>query len=122
MINVSRVVTSPMLSQTVQVRRTGKGLWVDGVYTPGEEEVLSFKGIVTQASSRDMEQVPEGDRQKGAIRILSTVPLYITGEAGSNLSDIVVYRGERYKVQSVTHDGDYGFYRAICTRLAKEVG
>ena len=52
MINVSRVVTSPMLSQTVQVRRTGKGVWVDGVYTPGEEEVLSFKGIVTQASSR----------------------------------------------------------------------
>lgn len=122
MINVSRVVTSPMLAQTVQVQRTGKGAWVDGVYTPGKAEAMSFKGIVTQASSRDMEQVPEGDRQKGAIRVLSTVPLYITGEAGSNLSDIVVYRGERYKVQSVTHDGDYGFYRAICTRLAKEVG
>lgn len=122
MINVSRVVTSPMLSQTVQVQRTGKGAWVDGVYTPGEAEVQSFKGIVTQASSRDMEQVPEGDRQKGTIRVLSTVPLYITGETGSNLSDIVVYKGERYKVQSVTHDGDYGFYRAICTRLAKEVG
>lgn len=122
MINVSRVVTSPMLSQTVQVQRTGKGAWVDGVYTPGEAEVLSFKGIVTQASSWDMEQVPEGDRQKGTIRVLSTVPLYITGETGSNLSDIVVYKSERYKVQSVTHDGDYGFYRAICTRLAKEVG
>lgn len=122
MINVARVVTSPMLAQTVQVQRTGKGAWVDGVYTPGESGTLSFKGIVTQASSRDMEQVPEGDRQKGTIRVLSTVPLYITGEAGSNLSDIVVYRGERYKVQSVTHDGDYGFYRAICTRLAKEVG
>lgn len=122
MINVARVVTSPMLAQTVQVQRTGKGAWVDGVYTPGEAETMSFKGIVTQASSRDMEQVPEGDRQKGTIRVLSTVPLYITGETSSNLSDIVVYRGERYKVQSVTHDGDYGFYRAICTRLAKEVG
>ncbi len=122
MINVARVVTSPMLAQTVQVQRTGKGLWVNGVYTPGEAETLSFKGIVTQASSRDMEQVPEGDRQKGTIRVLSTVPLYITGETGSNLSDIVVYKSERYKVQSVTHDGDYGFYRAICTRLAKEVG
>ena len=121
MINVARVVTSPMLAQTVQVQRTGKGLWVNGVYTPGEAETLSFKGIV-QASSRDMEQVPEGDRQKGTIRVLSTVPLYITGETGSNLSDIVVYKSERYKVQSVTHDGDYGFYRAICTRLAKEVG
>ena len=122
MINVSRVVTSPMLSQTVQVQRTGKGTWVDGVYNAGEAETLSFKGIVTKASSRDMEQVPEGDRQKGSIRVLATVPLYITGETGSNLSDIVVYKGERYKVQSVTHDGDYGFYRAICTRLAKEVG
>ncbi len=122
MINVSRVVTSPMLSQTVQVQRTGKGTWVDGVYNAGEAETLSFKGIVTQASSRDMEQVPEGDRQKGSIRVLATVPLYITGETGSNFSDIVVYKGERYKVQSVTHDGDYGFYRAICTRLAKEVG
>ena len=122
MINLSSVIHSPRLSQTYTILRSS-GMWQEGEFVrDGSPSSLLFRGIVTVATARDLQQIPEGNRQAGAMRILSTEPIYVTGELEENgYSDILLWNGEKYRIVSVTPDRDYGFYRAICTRMPGEV-
>lgn len=118
MINLSRVIHSPMMSQSITILRSS-GIWESGEFVKKDSpETLIFKGIVTVASSRDLQMVPEGDRQGGAMKILTTERVYVTGEADgkANYSDVLLWRGDKYRINAVTPDADYGFYRAVCTR------
>jgi hypothetical protein len=124
MINLAAVIHSPMLSQSITIKRSS-GIWEDGEFVRNDDspETLILQGIVTVASARDLQMVPEGDRQSGAMKVLVSERLYVTGEGDnkSNFSDILVWRGESYRLHSVTPDADYGFYRAIATRILGEV-
>lgn len=124
MINLATVIHSPMLSQGITIKRSS-GIWEDGEFVSDgiPPSTLHLRGIVTVASSRDLSMVPEGDRQSGAMKVLTTERLYVTGEINdaSNFSDILVWRGEEYRIYSVTPDADYGFYRAIAMRVLGEV-
>lgn len=121
MINLSSVIHSPRLSQKYTILRSS-GMWKEGEFVrDGSPSSLLFRGIVTVATARDLQQIPEGNRQAGAMRILSTEPIYVTGELEVNgYSDILLWNGEKYYIVSVTPDKDYGFYRAICTRMPGE--
>lgn len=124
MINLATVIHSPMLSQGITIKRSS-GIWEDGEFVSDgiPPSTLHLRGIVTVASGRDLSMVPEGDRQSGAMKVLTTERLYVTGEINdsSNFSDILVWRGEEYRIYSVTPDADYGFYRAIAMRVLGEV-
>ena len=122
MINLSSLIHSPRLSQIYTILRSS-GMWQEGEFVrDGSPSSLLFRGIVTVATARDLQQIPEGNRQAGAMRILSTEPIYVTGELEVNgYSDILLWNGEKYHIVSVTPDKDYGFYRAICTRMPGEV-
>lgn len=124
MINLAAVIHSPMLSQSITIKRSS-GIWEEGefVLNGSSPETLSLQGVVIVASSRDLHMVPEGDRQSGAMKILTTERLYVTGEMNeqSNFSDVLVWRGDEYRIYSVTPDADYGFYRSIAMRISGEV-
>ena len=109
MINLATVIHSPMLSQGITIKRSS-GIWEDGEFVSDgiPPSTLHLRGIVTVASARDLSMVPEGDRQSGAMKVLTTERLYVTGEINdaSNFSDILVWRGEEYRNYSVTPDAD----------------
>lgn len=115
MINLARVIRSPMMSQVITIERQS-GSWEAGEFVrDGTPEVLTMRGIVTVATPKDLSQVPEGDRRTGAMRVLTTERLYATGdmENRDNYSDSLIWRGERYKIYSVTQNADYGFFRSL---------
>ena len=116
-VNLARVVHSPRMSQKITIlRRTGG--WEYGTWVQSDQpETLTMRGIVTMASAKDLQQVPEGDRVTGSIKILTTERIYITDGPAGNITDMVFWRGARYRVVTVTPDIDYGFYRSIGTRL-----
>lgn len=76
---------------------------------------LTFDAIVTVASAKDLQMVPEGDRVIGSMKFLTTERLHQTNDRG--ISDIVIWRGARYRVITITPNVDYGFYRSIGIRL-----
>lgn len=122
MINLSSVIHSSRLSQDYTILRSS-GIWRDGEFVKdGAPSVLSFHGIITVATARDLQKIPEGNRQEGAMKILSTEPIYVTGQLEENgFSDVLVWNNEKYQIVAVFPDKDYGFYRGICTRLSGEV-
>jgi hypothetical protein len=105
------------MSQKITIlRRTGS--WQYGTWVQSDQpETLTMRGIVTMASAKDLQQVPEGDRLTGSIKILTTERIFITDGSGHDTTDMVFWRGARYRVVTVTPDIDYGFYRSIGTRL-----
>lgn len=117
MVNVGRVVRSKRLGcQRITVKRYA-AKWTDGEYTRDEDNPIIFTvaAIVTVAQPKDLQLVPEGDRVQGAMKFSTNTELHVT--SGEALSDELIWRGARYKILTVTPDIDYGFYRAIGTRL-----
>lgn len=118
MIDVSRVLNSPQLQQNYKVfRQSGK--WIAGYFVEGEDE-LNFSGVVTVAKTKDLEQLPEGDRVKGVMCFYSTQKLNATrnDENDKGTSDQIEWRGERYRVIQISPHIDYGYYKAFAVRMA----
>lgn len=114
LINLSRVAKSPRFTQQITVMRT-LSHWVRGELVPYPSAEINMQAIVTVATPKDLQQVPEGDRMLGGMRFTTTKRLYNT--AGPMKSDVVIWRGAKYKILTVTPDVDYGFYHAVGTRL-----
>jgi len=114
MINVAELIHDPDFVQSFTVfRKTGE--WVDGEWIPGEKEIR-MQGVVVAANTKDLLQVPEGDRVKGVMAFYATEPLLVTHEKGT--ADEVVWHGERYRLFQIWPYVDYGYYKALGERMA----
>ncbi|UUZ80638.1 hypothetical protein LJK88_20470 [Paenibacillus sp. P26] len=114
MINVSDVVTDADFAQAFTVYRQ-TGSWVKSRWTMGVEQAIPFYGTITACSAEDLEQLPEGDRVKGAMCFYAIPEINTTNETGT--SDQIEWRGERYRVQQVMPWGDFGYNKAIGVRM-----
>lgn len=113
-INVSRVINSAKLRENFTVwRKTGdwdeNGRWIQS------ENPLIFSGVVTAAGTKDIIQVPEGDRISQLMCFHSTQEIFTTHKDSqfSGTSDEIEWRGNRYKVFKVLTWTDFGYFKAI---------
>ncbi|MCL6442067.1 MAG: hypothetical protein K6T83_01150 [Alicyclobacillus sp.] len=113
MINVGNVLNNPRFAQSFTVYRKS-GSWVGGRWIPSET-AIQMSGTITVPSATDLEQVPEGDRQKGAICVYTQAQLVVTNDAGT--SDEIVWRGNRYRAAQLFPYADYGYYKAIAIKM-----
>jgi hypothetical protein len=117
--DVSEVVTSGDIAESYTVIRSVGSFAVGGMW---QENINSFTGfgIVSDANARDMMQVPEGDRIKGAMLFWSKTELFVSRNAGdqSGVADRLVWQGDTFKIQSVKRYPQRGYYRAIATRIS----
>jgi len=117
MIAVSRVISNPSFRQPFTVYRRS-GNFVAGGYQETEVTV-SMSGIASPTKSKDIDQLPEGDRITESMTFYTIDPLYVTHSDGTQgTSDQVLYRGERYKLVQVKNYLDYGYNKAIGVRLS----
>jgi hypothetical protein len=117
-IDMSDIVNAPEWVQEFTIYR-GPGSWLNGVWQPGSAPVLGH-GAVTVATPRDIDMIPEGDKVTGAMVFHSQQPIYGThADADGNgaSSDIIIWRNHRYRVLQVGPFEDYGYFRAIATRM-----
>lgn len=113
MLDVSRILYSRTLSQPdgfIVYRKSGS--WVSGQWLETETS-LTMHGPVMPANAEELEQVPEGDRKKGAMVFYCTQELRCTTEANAGTSDQVVWNGARYRITNSLPWKDFGYYKAI---------
>jgi hypothetical protein len=118
MIEVTDVCNAPELAQDYTIQRSA-GSWVDGVWQSATTDVAGF-GVISVAKPKDLQMIPEGDKITSAMVFHSELPIYTTHENGDGQggsSDILIWRGNRFRVIQVAEYVDYGFFRAIATRL-----
>ena len=113
MINLSGVVSnSPFAAPYTVLRRRGE--WIKGRWEFSEPEILRYHGAVQPTSARELEQLPEGDRQRGTMTFFCTPPrkLYVSGDSNA-ISDEILFEGRKYKIISVKDWSRYGYIQAF---------
>lgn len=114
MINVAELIRDPDFCQPYTLYRKVT-TWLAG--RPRQKEIeIPRSGVIVAANSKDLLQVPEGDRVKGIVAVYDTELLAVTNEAGT--SDEIVWRGERYRLFQIWPYIDYGYYKALGERIA----
>lgn len=114
MINVAELIHDPDFCQPYTLYRKTTVL-VGGKSVP-KEKALERRGVIIAANTKDLLQVPEGDRVKGIIAVYDTEPLQVTNDTGT--SDEIVWHNERYRLFQIWPYKDYGFYKALGQRTA----
>lgn len=115
MINVGRVLASKNLAQPKPYTVNRKsGNWVEGRFVQ-TETAIPTSGVITAAGTKDIMQVPEGDRVSQIVVFHSTLPLYVTHDdvQGRGTSDEIEWHGQRYRLFQGKDWSDFGYYRMV---------
>ena len=109
-INVGRVLKSPKFRKTFIIHRK-LGNWVSGRWVQSDATPISINGVVTAAGTKDVVQVPEGDRISSLMCFHSQEEMFTTNVTGT--SDEIEWMGKRYKVVKVLPWVDFGYFKAF---------
>ena len=121
---LARVTKSPQLNtQPLTVYRSsghfGRGKWIEDIPSPA---TLTVQGIAYPSSQRELDMVPEGDREIAEMTFLTTEQLFTTHRSGiPGTSDQVEWptgSGEKYRLLYSNPWMQYGFWLSIGTRMA----
>lgn len=119
MINIAELVYDPDFTQDFTVHRK-TGSWSAGRFVETESS-LTFAGVITPASAKEILQFPEGDRVTGMMKFYSEQEMHVTHNSGTpGTSDQIEWRGQRYRVINVTPYSDYGYYKAFGVYLESD--
>jgi hypothetical protein len=110
------VVNDPDLAEPFNIQRQ------TGSFGPGGWQVtpqsIDMWGVVTVATQKQLQMIPEADRVNGARMFLSQFPIYTTNEVQGVTSDIIVWDNLNWRVVAVApYENRGGYYWAIAQRM-----
>lgn len=106
LINQSARFKSSKFARNITVKRLiGKRSYQGFNATYEEQELLA---IVMPTTPNDVLMLNEQERYLPSLKIYTQTAL--------NIGDLVVFRGFEYKIKTVAHWGDYGYYNQIGIR------
>jgi len=118
LINISSMIVNPLFAQDVVVTRSA-GHFAIGGWVEDTPSSYTYRGVILPTTSRDIEQVPEGDRVTESMTFYTRERLYVTrGGDDEGISDIITYLGSDYKLIKVIDYTAFGYNKAIGVRLA----
>ena len=119
-MNVARVANSPAFAQAYTVNRS-VGTFQQGGFV-STTTPIPFWGIIQPATDEDLAQVPEGDRVTGMMGFISEQRMYETNvqQNSEGLGDTITWNDQLYRVVRVVPWKDFGFWKAIASRLSGE--
>lgn len=113
MIDMSEIVSDPDFAQAFTVQRQSAGTFAnEGEFTTSSTTLSRF-GTIQPSKSEDLVKfLPEGERQGNFITIHCAEDV-LMGNGSDQQSDIVIWRGDYYKVAFSKPWDMHGFWFAI---------
>lgn len=120
MINVGNIVLDKAFAQSFTISRSS-GSWVAGDFIENKTEI-PLNGTIIPMSAKELQMLPEGERNSEWINIYTTEELYTTrleNEAAGTgaLSDEVIWNGQAYRIKSVKNYSAFGYYKSEAQKL-----
>lgn len=118
-INVKELITDPDFAQNFSIERHSGGTFVDGLYS-SNSTTFNVYGIVQPYQPKTVEYTQNGDQITGDIKIWLLQQIFTTRDetTDSGISDIIIYKGERYKVTYVKDWIYHGYWSAVAKRIS----
>ena len=125
MIDVSELMEDPDFASSYQViRQSGK--WAAGRFIRNKTEALSYYGPVQPPSAKILEQLPEGDRQKGIMQFWCRMPrefrIAQNGKQEAWASDEIIWAGQRFKCLQLIPWNHAGWMSVLACRVGVDDG
>jgi len=125
MLNLSPVLTSPMLLDTFTVNRRQQSINNYGEASTTVTANTNIRGIVFPSDENDLKRLPDAQIQAKAITVITAFALRGESETGTGgdetqfQPDIVVWNGDSFMVRVVEDYTNYaaGFVLAVCTSI-----
>lgn len=114
MIEVSELLNDPDLCESFTITRT-TGTFQIGGWQKNVPQVIQAYGAVRNTSGKELEMVPEADRIKNTLTFRTVFPLYTTNEQLGQVSDVLTFHGEDYRILAVKDYSQQGYFLAIAT-------
>jgi hypothetical protein len=95
------------------------GIFVAGGFSSTTTTIAAW-GIVTVAKPKELDMIPEGDRQNEVRAFYVTQPLYVTRDnavEGTGVSDVLVWNNIQYRVMVEPQYSNRGYWKALATKL-----
>lgn len=111
------VINDPDLAEGFTILRNpgkpGAGGWVAGA-----PQQIPAWGVVSVASNKEIQMLPEADRVSEVRTFHTQTALYVTSEALGLTADILVWNGVQYRAMVVAeYPNRGGYYEAIAVRI-----
>ena len=106
-INVSEALCMDT-AEVVTVTRTTGGGYVDGLYVKGGQSTFKTICSVQQPSPKELQNLPEGERDKDIRKFISKKPVFTTNDRDGDIADSIRYKGNNYKIISAGDWDSYG--------------
>ena len=115
------VVNDPDLAESFDILRSS-GTFAAGGWQAATVQLPAW-GVVTVATDKQLEALPEGDRVHGARLFITEQPLYVTGadrqDGTAGTSDVLLWHNQKYRIVSVgPYENRGGFYSAVAVRMS----
>ena len=111
-INVAEALDTDT-AQIVMVERTAAGGYVDGLYVKGTPSTFKTLASVQQPTPIQIEVLPEGEKDKDTKLFISKKPIRTTNDEAGLIADVIIYKSQRYKVETSADWEDYGYTMAM---------
>lgn len=115
-INVADLLNDPDLCEPFTITRN-PGQFAAGGWQGSGPTTFNAYGAVRNATGKELDMVPEGDRVHEMISFRSVTPMYMTDEAQSITSDILTWHGQKYRVVFSKDYTSQGYTLAIAARM-----
>lgn len=113
-LDVSFVLTDPMIADTFDVKRRGSQVGEDGRVVPYERLIRNQKGVITQQDASVLMRAEDAQLVPKSIFIATRFQA-MAGGTESHLPDLIIWDGGTYEVTSCLPYRKYGrgFYEVI---------
>ncbi len=115
-IRVGRVINR-MFTVSADVLRSAQGGFIDGIWQRGEDTTISIRASLQPLSDRAYAALPQGVKDRENLAIFTRTAL--VGSATEKEADIVLYRGDRWRVISAREWREHGYFEGIITKEDK---
>jgi len=114
-INVSEALCTDT-AETITVTRVSEGGFIDGLYVKGTNSTFKTLASVQQPTPKQLEILPEGERNKDNRVFISKKPIRTSDDALNLQADTIRHKGTDYKIVFSADWDSYGYTMAIGTR------
>lgn len=109
MIEISDLMSDPDFAQDFTIRRES-GAFVEGEWIKSTADIAAY-GVIQPAKSPDvLAFAPEGERQGNWIVVYCAAEVR-QGNADDLMSDVIIWRGDTYRVAKAKHWETQGFWQ-----------
>lgn len=116
-INVSEAINTDTAEIITVERDGGTGDFVDGLFVKGGITTFKTLASVQQPTPKQLQILPEGERDKNPRLFISRKPLRTTSDRDGTIADIVIYKGIRFKIIMPADWESYGHTMAFGVRI-----